>query len=178
MSLSAKPCQHMVPQRHTRGPELDQIRLRIADCHWQIESEFSRTNTRDIIVDLSELVMGSTSHQLFTTSHRHGRNEDVLEACSEPAACCGASCISPSLIIPPIGDAYLLLRARLCISGSPVTGSCCSRQQRHRRENKPGGACASWETSRQKHRSKKRRRIHALQHNLRPASSARSAPAR
>ena len=89
MSLSAKPCQHMVPQRCTRGPELDQIRFRSADYHWQIDSEFRRTNTRYIIVDLSKLVMGPASHQLFTTSHRHGRNEDVVEVCSEPAGCCG-----------------------------------------------------------------------------------------
>lgn len=60
----------------------------IAECHWQIESEFSRTNTRDIIVDMSKLVVGSATHQLFTTSHRRSANEDVLGQCSELAARC------------------------------------------------------------------------------------------
>ena len=38
---------------------------------------------------MSKLVVGSATHQLFTTSHRqHGRNEDVLGQCSEHARRC------------------------------------------------------------------------------------------
>ena len=34
-------------------------------------------------------MVGSATHQLFTTSHRqHGRNENVLEQCSELAGRC------------------------------------------------------------------------------------------
>ena len=62
----------------------------IAECHWQIESEFSRTNTRDIIVDMSKLVVGSAPRQLFTTSHRRSRNEELLEQCSELAGRCAS----------------------------------------------------------------------------------------
>ena len=42
----------------------------IAQCHWQIESEFSRGNTRDIVIDMSKLVMGSAENKLFIAAHR------------------------------------------------------------------------------------------------------------
>ena len=60
----------------------------IARCHWQIESEFSRNNTRDIVVDMSKLVMGSAENNLFIASHRAAREEDILEQSSPTAACC------------------------------------------------------------------------------------------
>ena len=60
----------------------------IAQCHWQIESEFSRGNTRDIIVDMSKLVMGSAENKLFVAAHRGRREEDILERCWEIARCC------------------------------------------------------------------------------------------
>lgn len=60
----------------------------IAQCHWQVESEFSRTNTRDIVVDMSKLVMGSAENKLFITSHRSRGESGILEQCSEIAGRC------------------------------------------------------------------------------------------
>ena len=60
----------------------------IARCHWQIESEFSRDNTRDILVDMSKLVMGSAENKLFVAAHRGVREEDILGRCSEIAGRC------------------------------------------------------------------------------------------
>ena len=61
----------------------------IAQCHWQIESEFSRGNTRDIVIDMSKLVMGSAENKLFIAAHRCVREKDILEQCSQIAGCCG-----------------------------------------------------------------------------------------
>lgn len=60
----------------------------VARCHWQIESEFSRSNTRDIVLDMSKLVMGSAENKLFVAAHRGNREAAVLEQCSDIAACC------------------------------------------------------------------------------------------
>ena len=60
----------------------------IAECHWQIESEFSRTSTREIVIDMSKLVVGSATHKLFVTSHRARGNRPILEQCSEIAGRC------------------------------------------------------------------------------------------
>ena len=57
----------------------------IAQCHWQIESEFSRGNTRDIVIDMSKLVMGSAENKLFIAAHRGVREKDILEQCSQIA---------------------------------------------------------------------------------------------
>ena len=62
----------------------------IAQCHWQVESEFSRTNTRDIVVDMSKLVMGSAENKLFVAAHRIDEEAegDILKQCSEIAGRC------------------------------------------------------------------------------------------
>ncbi len=65
----------------------------IARCHWQIESEFSLQNTRDIVVDMSKLVMGAAKNKLFVASHRDARQRgarerDVLEQSAPIAECC------------------------------------------------------------------------------------------
>lgn len=60
----------------------------IARCHWQIESEFSRTSTRHIVRDMSKLVMGSAENKLFVAARRGDREPAVLEQCSGIAACC------------------------------------------------------------------------------------------
>ena len=61
----------------------------IARCHWQIESEFNLRNTRDLVVDMSKLVMGAADHKLFVASRRDVREGDILEQCAPIAACCG-----------------------------------------------------------------------------------------
>lgn len=61
----------------------------IAECHWQIESEFSKTDTRQIIIDMSKLVAGSATHKLFVAAHRGRTNRDILEQVSELASRCG-----------------------------------------------------------------------------------------
>lgn len=61
----------------------------IARCHWQIESEFNRTNTREIVIDMGKLVMGSADNKLFVASQRGAREGDVLEQCAPIAECCG-----------------------------------------------------------------------------------------
>ena len=43
----------------------------IAKCHWQIECEFNKSNSRNVIVDMSKLVAGSATHKLFITSRRN-----------------------------------------------------------------------------------------------------------
>ena len=60
----------------------------VAQCHWQIESEFSRTNTREIVIDMSKLVMGSAENKLFLAAHRGGADDAILEQCSEIAGRC------------------------------------------------------------------------------------------
>ena len=62
----------------------------IAQCHWQVESEFSRTNTRDIVIDMSKLVMGSAENKLFVASHRSREEaeDEILNQCSEIAGRC------------------------------------------------------------------------------------------
>ncbi len=71
-------------QRQARNLEF------IAECHWQIESEFSRTNTREIIIDMSKLVMGSAENKLFVAARRNSEEAeaDILEQCSEIAGRC------------------------------------------------------------------------------------------
>ena len=73
------------PSRQQRAQPLEFI----AQCHWQIESEFSRTNTREIVIDMSKLVMGSAENKLFVAAHRTGNEEyGILEQCSEIAGRC------------------------------------------------------------------------------------------
>lgn len=60
----------------------------IAGCHWQIESEFNRTDTREILIDMSKLVLGSATHKLFVAAHRGETNPKILEQVSELAERC------------------------------------------------------------------------------------------
>ena len=61
----------------------------IARCHWQIESEFNLRNTRDIVIDMSKLVMGAADNKLMVAAHRGDREPDILDQCAPIAACCG-----------------------------------------------------------------------------------------
>ncbi len=63
----------------------------IVDSHWQIESEFARS-TREILVDMSKLVLGSAENKLMVASHRNPDTErDILAQCSDIASRCGSN---------------------------------------------------------------------------------------
>ena len=49
----------------------------------------SRGTTRDIVLDMSKLVMGSAEDKLFIAAHRSVREKDILEQCASIAGCCG-----------------------------------------------------------------------------------------
>ena len=59
----------------------------IARCHWQVESEFNRANTREIIIDMSKLVMGAAENKLFIASHR-SKEQELLKLCSKVVTHC------------------------------------------------------------------------------------------
>ena len=60
----------------------------ISDCHWQVESEFSGS-TRDIIVDMSKLVLGSAENKLIVAAQRDEEGQrNVLAQCADIAMCC------------------------------------------------------------------------------------------
>ena len=62
------------------------------DSHWQIESEFAQ-NTREILVDMSKLVLGSAENKLMVASHRPAADteRDILAQCSDIASRCGSN---------------------------------------------------------------------------------------
>ena len=61
----------------------------ISDGHWLVESEFSR-NTRDIIIDMSKLVLGSAENKLIVAAHPNNdaNRQRVLAQCADIAARC------------------------------------------------------------------------------------------
>ena len=63
----------------------------IDQCHWQVESEFNRDNSRAIIVDMSKLVVGSAENKLFIASHRDRLAPDLLELCARIARRCSGN---------------------------------------------------------------------------------------
>ena len=65
----------------------------IDQCHWQVESEFNRQNSRAVIVDMSKLVVGSAENKLFIASHRSSRERerDLLNLCARIARRCGGN---------------------------------------------------------------------------------------
>lgn len=63
----------------------------IDQCHWQVESEFNRENSRAVIVDMSKLVVGSAENKLFIASHRSSRERDLLNLCARIARRCSGN---------------------------------------------------------------------------------------
>ena len=65
----------------------------IDQCHWQVESEFNRKNSRAVVVDMSKLVVGSAENKLFIASHRLSRKgeRDLLNLCARIARRCGGN---------------------------------------------------------------------------------------
>ncbi len=60
----------------------------IDQCHWQVESEFNRSNSREVIVDMSKLVVGSAENKLFIAAHRTSGEQDLLKLCAGIARRC------------------------------------------------------------------------------------------
>ena len=63
----------------------------IDQCHWQVESEFNRDNSRAIIVDMSKLVVRSAANKLFIASYRDRPEPDLLELCAKIAPRCSGN---------------------------------------------------------------------------------------
>ena len=65
----------------------------IDQCHWQVESEFNRKNSRAVVVDMSKLVVGSAENKLFIASHRSSRKgeRNLLNLCARIARRCGGN---------------------------------------------------------------------------------------
>ena len=63
----------------------------IAESYWLIESEFEQGNSREIIIDMSKLVMGSSKNKLFVASHKLTDpkwESGILKMCSDIAKPC------------------------------------------------------------------------------------------
>lgn len=64
----------------------------VVKAHWLIESEFNRENIREIILDLSKLMIGAAPNKLFIAAHRDERTEQkLLNRLSPIARCCDSS---------------------------------------------------------------------------------------
>lgn len=62
----------------------------ISRAHWLVESEFETGNTREIILDMSKLVIGACPHKLFVAAHRREDIEQrLLNGLRPIAQCCG-----------------------------------------------------------------------------------------
>ena len=71
-------------QRHSPS-SLDYI----AKCEWAIESELNESDSREVIIDMSKLVVADARYKLFVTSQRsNSREERLLEQCRPIAEAC------------------------------------------------------------------------------------------
>ena len=69
-------------QRHSNRLEF------IDRCHWQVESEFNRRDTRELIIDMSKLVLGSAENKLFVAAHRESKRKELRGICGAIASRC------------------------------------------------------------------------------------------
>ena len=69
-------------QRHSNRLEF------IDRCHWQVESEFNRSDTRELVIDMSKLVLGSAENKLFVVAHRERNREELRGICGVIASRC------------------------------------------------------------------------------------------
>ena len=60
----------------------------ISKCLWQVESEFNKSNSREITKDFSKLVIGRSESQLFVSTYQGNRQKEVLCMCSKIASFC------------------------------------------------------------------------------------------
>ena len=63
----------------------------IDQCHWQIESEYNRSNSRAVIMDMSKLVVGSAENKLFVAAHRVSGEPELLKLCAGIARRCSGN---------------------------------------------------------------------------------------
>ena len=65
----------------------------IDQCHWQVESEFNRSTSRAVIIDMSKLVVGSAENKLFVAAHRATpkSKSDLLRLCAGIARRCSGN---------------------------------------------------------------------------------------
>ena len=65
----------------------------IDQCHWQVESEFNRSTSRAVILDMSKLVVGSAENKLFIAAHRPTQKSesDFLRLCAGIARRCSGN---------------------------------------------------------------------------------------
>ena len=63
----------------------------IDQCHWQVESEFNRSTSRAVVVDMSKLVVGSAENKLFIASHRDTPESGLLKLCAGIARRCSGN---------------------------------------------------------------------------------------
>ena len=57
----------------------------VSKCKWIIESEFDTRNSRQILLDLSKLVVATAENKLFIVSHRSSKESErrIRERCAE-----------------------------------------------------------------------------------------------
>lgn len=61
----------------------------IKSCEWAIESELNQSDSREVIIDMSKLVVADADHKLFVTSQRgEDREEKLLDQCKPIAESC------------------------------------------------------------------------------------------
>lgn len=61
----------------------------IGKCEWAIESELNRSDSREVIIDMSKLVVADAKNKLFVTSHRSNDGEEkLLKQCRPVAEAC------------------------------------------------------------------------------------------
>lgn len=63
----------------------------IDQCHWQVESEFNRSDSREVVVDMSKLIVGSAENKLFVSAHRKANERELLKLCAWIARRCGGN---------------------------------------------------------------------------------------
>ena len=61
----------------------------VSGCEWIVESEFAE-DTREIVIDMSKLVIGAAKNKLMIASQRgDDKEKKLLSSCSKIAECCG-----------------------------------------------------------------------------------------
>ena len=65
----------------------------IDQCHWQVESEFKRSDSRAVVIDMSKLVVGAAENKLFIAAKRHKKQSklELLRLCARIARRCSGN---------------------------------------------------------------------------------------